>query len=238
MGASSSNTSMPTPAPGRRTTPAGRSATMATRAPISHCARGPRCARGSRCLPRRPAPSAPCATACPTAAGTNNRPPPGRDCGNGVVIDHDDGWQTQYCHLRRGSVGVTRGQAVARGDRLGVVGMSGRTQFPHLHLSVRRDGAVIDPFAPSDPPRCTDAAQTAPAPLWSDPPGLPPRRAGRRRFRHRHPRLRGGQGRHRARPRPLTRGAGAGGLGPCLRRAARRRVAADDRRPRRPGHRP
>ena len=30
----------------------------------------------------------------------------GRNCGNGVTLDHGDGWQTQYCHMRRGSVAV------------------------------------------------------------------------------------------------------------------------------------
>ncbi len=72
----------------------------------------------------------------------------GRECGKGVVLRHDDGWETQYCHLREGSVTVERGQQVMAGDILGEVGMSGRAQFPHVHLSVRRDGKVIDPFDP------------------------------------------------------------------------------------------
>ena len=38
------------------------------------------------------------------------------ECGNGVVIQHDDGWQTQYCHMKQGSVNVTKGQIVAQGD--------------------------------------------------------------------------------------------------------------------------
>lgn len=70
----------------------------------------------------------------------------GNDCGNGLVIQHDGNWETQYCHLRRGSVQVTSGQQIAVGEILGYVGSSGRSEFPHLHLSVRHDGQVIDPF--------------------------------------------------------------------------------------------
>jgi hypothetical protein len=72
--------------------------------------------------------------------------PSGRECGNGLVIDHGGGWETQYCHLRKGSVAVRRGQRVARGARLGSVGYSGKAQFAHLHLSVRKNGEVIDPY--------------------------------------------------------------------------------------------
>lgn len=70
----------------------------------------------------------------------------GRECGNGVVIDHADGLQTQYCHLAQGSVRVENGQEVSAGDVLGSIGLSGSTQFPHLELIVRRDGQVVDPF--------------------------------------------------------------------------------------------
>ena len=92
----------------------------------------------------------------------------GQDCGNGVVIDHADGWQTQYCHLARGSVTVRPGQAVDTGDRLGAIGLSGRTQFPHLHLSVRHAGRTVDPFAPDAEP--SDCGPPHPgAGLWADP---------------------------------------------------------------------
>lgn len=70
----------------------------------------------------------------------------GRECGNGVVIDHGGGWETQYCHLKLGSLSVIDGQRVTMGARLGDVGYSGRTQFPHLHIVVRKDGVVVDPF--------------------------------------------------------------------------------------------
>jgi len=70
----------------------------------------------------------------------------GRECGNGVVIDHGAGWETQYCHLRRGSVAVSKGERVERAAPLGLVGLSGRTEFPHVHLTVRHQGRNIDPF--------------------------------------------------------------------------------------------
>ena len=70
----------------------------------------------------------------------------GRACGNGMVVDHGNGWQTQYCHLRRGSVSVRPGDSVARGQRLGQVGLSGRTRFPHVHLTIRHGGEILDPM--------------------------------------------------------------------------------------------
>jgi hypothetical protein len=71
----------------------------------------------------------------------------GRECGNGVVLSHADGWETQYCHMAKGSVRVRPGLAVAAGELLGRVGESGDAAFPHLHLSVRHDGQKVDPFA-------------------------------------------------------------------------------------------
>ncbi len=70
----------------------------------------------------------------------------GRECGNGVVIDHEGGWQTQYCHLRKGSIKVVAGDRVEMGSVLGLIGLSGETEFPHVHLTVRRDGKTMDPF--------------------------------------------------------------------------------------------
>ena len=62
----------------------------------------------------------------------------GRLCGNGLTIDHGEGWRTQYCHMKRDSLAVSLGQRVARGQRLGEIGLSGRTEFPHLHFAVYR----------------------------------------------------------------------------------------------------
>lgn len=85
-----------------------------------------------------------------------------RECGNGVVIDHGGGWTTQYCHLARQSVRVRAGDRVRRGQVLGKVGLSGRTQFPHVHLTVRKNDAIVDPFQPSTRNQCGRGGRT----LW------------------------------------------------------------------------
>lgn len=89
----------------------------------------------------------------------------GRACGNGVLITHGNGWETQYCHLKQGSTTVQRGQKVASGTPLGQVGLSGDTFLPHLHLTVRKDGQNVDPFAPHGRLGCSEHPDT---PLWSD----------------------------------------------------------------------
>ena len=86
-------------------------------------------------------------------------------CGNAVLVDHGNGYETLYCHLRMGSVAVAPGDVVTAGTQLGLIGLSGRTTHPHLHLTLRKDGQVIDPFHP-DPDAACGTAQTT---LWEDP---------------------------------------------------------------------
>ncbi len=87
----------------------------------------------------------------------------GFECGNGIVVDHGKGWETQYCHLRRGSVAVKPGDSVTSDTVLGKVGMSGMASFPHVHLTVRYQGKVIDPFVGLDEkPGCKVTRK----PLW------------------------------------------------------------------------
>ena len=69
------------------------------------------------------------------------------NCGNAVLIDNGNGWQTMYCHMRRGSVRVKTGDRIETGQVLGLVGQSGAAEFPHLHLTVRHNGKWVDPFA-------------------------------------------------------------------------------------------
>lgn len=84
-------------------------------------------------------------------------------CGNGLVIDHGSGWQTQYCHLRKGSIVVKPNQRVDKGDVLGMVGSSGLASFPHVHFTVRYQGKIVDPFVGvNDKPGCKVERH----PLW------------------------------------------------------------------------
>lgn len=85
----------------------------------------------------------------------------GKECGNAVVIDHGGGWETQYCHLARGSVRVSRGEVVSAGQPIARIGLSGATEFPHLHLQVSRAGQIVDPFRPAG------AGCAAGAGLWT-----------------------------------------------------------------------
>ena len=90
----------------------------------------------------------------------------GKECGNGVVIDHGDGWETQYCHLRKDSIQVKSGQKISQGETLGFVGMSGLASFPHVHLTLTHDGQVIDPFVGLNESKSTNC-QIKRQPLWN-----------------------------------------------------------------------
>jgi murein DD-endopeptidase MepM/ murein hydrolase activator NlpD len=63
--------------------------------------------------------------------------------GNCVVIDHGQGLQTIYMHLSE--IAVKEGDRVGRGQKLGLVGGTGRATGPHLHLAVRWRGEYLDP---------------------------------------------------------------------------------------------
>ena len=66
---------------------------------------------------------------------------------NEVVIQHPDGLMTIYKHLRKDSVVVEPGDEVACGALIGMVGSSGNSVMPHLHLELRMRGEVVDPYS-------------------------------------------------------------------------------------------
>jgi len=63
--------------------------------------------------------------------------------GRTVWVDHGSGLLTMYCHLSE--IGVKPGDPVARGQRLGAVGATGRVTGAHLHWSVMLNRAYVDP---------------------------------------------------------------------------------------------
>ncbi len=78
--------------------------------------------------------------------------------GKTVVVDHHNGFATLYMHLQ--DIGVTVGQPLAQGERLGTVGSTGSSTGPHLHFELRAGGDMTRPFRgnsagarPQDPER-------------------------------------------------------------------------------------
>lgn len=78
----------------------------------------------------------------------------GNDCdgyemnANEVTLLHESGHTTRYLHMKKDSVAVEEGDEVDRGDLLGLVGSSGNSFTPHLHLQVHdADEVVVDPYA-------------------------------------------------------------------------------------------
>lgn len=69
-----------------------------------------------------------------------------KDCGNGVLIDHGNGLQSFYCHLKLASIVVKAGQKVKEGEKIAQIGQSGFSEFPHLHFSIIWESGHVDPF--------------------------------------------------------------------------------------------
>ncbi len=65
--------------------------------------------------------------------------------GNTVILDHGLGLYSYFAHLSE--FRVEEGLAVSIGDVLGLVGATGRVTGPHLHWSVRLNGARVDPLS-------------------------------------------------------------------------------------------
>ena len=64
--------------------------------------------------------------------------------GHHIRIDHGFGYETLYAHLSK--YNVRKGQKVKRGDLIGFVGSTGRSQAPHLHYEVHYNEEPVDPI--------------------------------------------------------------------------------------------
>jgi murein DD-endopeptidase MepM/ murein hydrolase activator NlpD len=64
--------------------------------------------------------------------------------GKYIIVSHPSGYQTWYAHLQRPL--VQQGKNVAQGELIGEMGSTGYSTGPHLHFSVFKDGASVDPL--------------------------------------------------------------------------------------------
>jgi murein DD-endopeptidase MepM/ murein hydrolase activator NlpD len=64
--------------------------------------------------------------------------------GNMVVVDHGDGWHSAYAFLSR--ITVKDGDEISAGERVGLVGSTGRARGNELHFELRRNNRPIDPL--------------------------------------------------------------------------------------------
>ncbi|WP_186763934.1 peptidoglycan DD-metalloendopeptidase family protein [Planomicrobium sp. CPCC 101079] len=69
---------------------------------------------------------------------------PAGTLGNRVVIDHQNGYETIYGHLK--SIDVKKGQKVQAGTKLGKMGSTGRSTGVHLHFEISLDGKTKNPL--------------------------------------------------------------------------------------------
>jgi murein DD-endopeptidase MepM/ murein hydrolase activator NlpD len=63
--------------------------------------------------------------------------------GIAVQIDHQNGYVTEYYHLSQLSVSL--GQSVVQGQKIGLMGTTGRSTGPHVHFIIKYNGVSVDP---------------------------------------------------------------------------------------------
>lgn len=64
--------------------------------------------------------------------------------GNYIQIEHPNGYETLYGHLS--SIVVEVGEMLNVGQKIGLIGKSGRATGPHLHYGIKKNGQFINPF--------------------------------------------------------------------------------------------
>jgi murein DD-endopeptidase MepM/ murein hydrolase activator NlpD len=66
--------------------------------------------------------------------------------GNAVILAHPNGLSSVYMHLSKFARGLAPGQEVRQKQVIGYVGATGLATGPHLHFSLKQNGAFIDPL--------------------------------------------------------------------------------------------
>jgi len=70
--------------------------------------------------------------------------------GNYIVIEHEGGYTSYYCHIQDDGILVVEGQVVNDGDIIGKVGNTGRSTGNHLHFGIKEKGVWINPTSIHD----------------------------------------------------------------------------------------
>lgn len=65
------------------------------------------------------------------------------DCGNYLILLHENGAATYYFHCQ--DILAEEGQKVKSGEQIATVGNTGKSTGPHLHFGVSRDGDYMEP---------------------------------------------------------------------------------------------
>jgi murein DD-endopeptidase MepM/ murein hydrolase activator NlpD len=63
--------------------------------------------------------------------------------GNLVEVDHGKGYTTRYAHNQAQLVSI--GDTVRKGQAIALMGSTGRSTGPHVHIEVLRNGKQVDP---------------------------------------------------------------------------------------------
>ena len=66
--------------------------------------------------------------------------------GNVLVIKHNHGYNSLYAHMKKGSLIPEIGDKVYKGQKIAEMGISGLTEFPHLHFEILHNDKILDPF--------------------------------------------------------------------------------------------
>lgn len=77
------------------------------------------------------------------ASGTVSEVGEDPDNGKYIRIDHPDGFSSSYAHC--GTIYVFQGQAVGKGEKIALVGATGKATGPHLHFELRHNGVYLNP---------------------------------------------------------------------------------------------
>lgn len=71
-------------------------------------------------------------------------------CGKWIVLQHEDGYSSRYCHMQKLAIDAKNSDGVAtsvkKGDVIGYVGSTGQSTGPHLHFEIRLNGVFKNPL--------------------------------------------------------------------------------------------